>query len=215
MPAGLPPCPGDGWEPDTPVPTPVVQRAVALLPQLWAQGEGSHQPEMTAGHWVMYLAQMLNGKHGVTAWRVKKGAAPVAPTVRKPSSVPFAPAPSLATPATPVAPVAPGSPLVQPAVYVQQPAATPSVDDKHAVAIQMRDDLNAHGYKKSSQPLYRRFELAIGAKQDGYPGSDDMAQLRTLLADLGLAMPNVPIYPWKASGGWKHPNAPTQAEWNR
>lgn len=118
VPPDLPPFPGDGWEYDAPVSTPVVQRAVALVPVLWAQGQGAHTTEMTAGHWVTYLAEWLNGKHGVTAWRLKRpGAGPSLDNVRPgmPSVVIPKPAESLVSPvAAPKVVVvpAPGGPVV-------------------------------------------------------------------------------------------------------
>lgn len=85
----------------------------------------------------------------------------------------------------------------------------------------MADALNADlargwgGYRKSDQYLYKAFQAATGLTKDGYPGKGTMTMLQSVLAQIGRPMPNVIIYPWKAAGGYKHPNAPTLAEWNR
>jgi hypothetical protein len=84
VPAGLPAFPA-GWQPDNPPPAPVVQRAVALLPVLWAKGAGATKTEQTAGRWITYQAAVTSpGKKGVVAFRVKPGAMPVTPR-RQPS----------------------------------------------------------------------------------------------------------------------------------
>lgn len=73
-PKGLPAFPA-GWEPDNPPPAPVVSRAVALLPVLWAKGAGATKTEQTAGRWITYQAAVTSpGKKGVVAFRVKPGA---------------------------------------------------------------------------------------------------------------------------------------------
>ncbi len=74
VPAGLPEWPG-GWEPDEPVGAGVAARAAALLPQLWAHGEGTRKTEQTAGRWVTYVARGMGaGKRGVVAFRPKPSA---------------------------------------------------------------------------------------------------------------------------------------------
>jgi hypothetical protein len=68
-PGGQPP----GWEFATPVTPAVVKRAVALLPQLWATGAGTHTQEMTGGTWITYNAEWhAKGVKGVTAYRPRK-----------------------------------------------------------------------------------------------------------------------------------------------
>jgi hypothetical protein len=66
---GAPPA---GWK-FSPTPPAVVQRAWALLNQLWKTGAGSHVAEMTAGQWTLYNAEAhANGVKGVTAYTPAK-----------------------------------------------------------------------------------------------------------------------------------------------
>lgn len=160
VPPTLPPFPGDAWEPDQPVPTPVVQRAVALVPQLWGQGEGTHTFEMTAGHWVAYLAQLLNGKHGVTAWRLKSPAAAAAAAKIAPSAAPLVPlarTPAPVTAAPPPAVVLPPAPLVV-------PAAAPSLVAPAAPELPMPTFVSpypAPGAYASNVSYIRKYQLAL------------------------------------------------------
>ena len=78
VPRGLPPFPGPGWVPDEPPPGPVVARAHALLPVLWAHGEGTFKVEQTAGRFIVYRATDMDGKKGVVAFR-QAARAPSAP----------------------------------------------------------------------------------------------------------------------------------------
>jgi peptidoglycan hydrolase-like protein with peptidoglycan-binding domain len=175
VPPSLPVFPSDAWEPDTPVSTPVVQRAVALVPVLWAQGEGSHTVEMTAGHWVTYLAQWLNGKHGVTAWRLKQAttspaaaAAPSLDNVRPgmPQMVIPPPAESLIAPAAPrvVVVPAPGGPVVvRPAPAIVSPSAAPLVPAA-APILQKPGPVGKYpgpGAYASNAPYIRRYQAAL------------------------------------------------------
>lgn len=75
VPAGLPPFPGAGWQPDQPPPPAVVARAQALLPLLWQGGAGTFKVEQTAARWIAYQATPMGEKRGVVAWRQR---APVA-----------------------------------------------------------------------------------------------------------------------------------------
>lgn len=75
VPSGLPPWP-DGWEPDEPVGAGVAARAAALLPQLWAHGEGTRKTEQTGGRWITYVARSMGTKRGVVAFRPKPSASP-------------------------------------------------------------------------------------------------------------------------------------------
>jgi peptidoglycan hydrolase-like protein with peptidoglycan-binding domain len=47
----------------------VVSRAQALLPALWASGEGTFKVEQTAGRWIVYRASQMGEKKGVVAFR--------------------------------------------------------------------------------------------------------------------------------------------------
>jgi hypothetical protein len=69
-------------------------------------------------------------------------------------------------------------------------------------------------YRQRDQGVYKAFQTATGAlKVDGFPGTGTMTLLQPILAQVGVPMPPCPIYPWKAAGGWNHPNAPTLREW--
>lgn len=90
IPSGLPAFPS-GWEYDEPPPAEVRARAKALLDTLWRSGQGSKLTEQTAGRWITYRSEITKGqKHGVVAYRVKKGAkaapAPAAPARRAPGA---------------------------------------------------------------------------------------------------------------------------------
>ena len=71
-------------------------------------------------------------------------------------------------------------------------------------------------FRKRSQQLYRNFQSASGGvlKLDGFPGTSTMNLLEGVLSQVGITVAPAPRYPWKAAGGWNHPNAPTMAEWN-
>jgi len=71
VPAGLPPFPGSGWEPDSPPPPPVVTRAQQLLPVLWQGGAGTFKVENVAGRWIAFRATPMGSKKGVVAFREK------------------------------------------------------------------------------------------------------------------------------------------------
>lgn len=76
VPSGLPPFPGPGWVPDEPPPGAVVARANALLPALWASGEGTFKVEQTGGRWIVYRAsRTANDTKGVVAFRESAAAA--------------------------------------------------------------------------------------------------------------------------------------------
>jgi hypothetical protein len=85
--------------------------------------------------------------------------------------------------------------------------------DINAAAIAMNSALAAHGYKQVDMPLYKNFQAAAGLGVDGYPGSDTMYQLQTVLDPLGVTPAPVKLYPWRATGGYDGINAPSSAEW--
>ncbi len=74
MPTGLAPFPS-GWVPYEPPPPAVVQRAFALLSDLWKGGPGTFKVEKTAGVWVYYRATPMGEKRGVVAFRERAPAA--------------------------------------------------------------------------------------------------------------------------------------------
>jgi hypothetical protein len=83
VPAGLPPFPGPGWKPWSPVPGAVAARANQLLPELWRVGPGTRKVEQTAGAWTTYIATPMKAANGaqlrgVTAHKLVAGAGPLA-----------------------------------------------------------------------------------------------------------------------------------------
>jgi len=58
-----------GWCPDVPVPPEVRARGWALLPELWAKGEGTRKVEMVGGRWITFVAAIANGQKAVGAFR--------------------------------------------------------------------------------------------------------------------------------------------------
>ena len=159
-PSTLPPFPS-GWEYDSPVPSDVQTRAAALLPSLWAKGQGATAQEMTGGRWITYEAELVAGGHkGVTAWRVKGGApapspaaSPGNPTVQVPQ-VPVVQSQTPASPATTQSATSPTSPIPTRMVPAMTPVAT--------AAVAMANALNANGYRKRDQQLYIAFQKAAG-----------------------------------------------------
>lgn len=71
----IPPFNTKDWEYDNPPPLDVQQVALALLPTLWAQGEGAtHQERDPTGHALTYRAEYHDAAKtikGVTAYRLK------------------------------------------------------------------------------------------------------------------------------------------------
>lgn len=227
-PSTLPPFPS-GWCIDFPMPPEVLARSLELAPTLWAKGAGATQQEMTGGRWITYKAETIDGLQAITAWRTDN-CPPVNPAVVPPPSpdVPPgpAPAPSPDVPPAPVPPPAPApvvppspGPVVPPAPWSGPPPMTALQAAAHAMNAALKTDLarGGGGYRKSDQQLYKTFQSATGGVlgPDGWPGTSTMTMLRSTLAGMGEAMAPVVIYPWKSAGGWKHPNAPTSAEWNR
>ena len=199
-PSTLPPWP-QGWCPDDPPPPEVVSRAWALLPTLWAQGEGSKVTENTSGRWITYVAERhIDGLEGVTAYRAVN-CQPVPPV-----PVPPGPAPGPAPPE-------PG-PVVPPPVV--PPGPEPSHTPAQTTALAMNVALGTHGYKLADQALYRAFQKAVGITADGFPGTGTMGKLSATLATLGLSLAPVKVYPWKSmpgTSGYNGVNAPTWQEW--
>lgn len=87
-PSGLPPFPGSGWVPDEPPPAAVVSRAQALLPALWASGEGTFKIEKTAGRWIAFRATNMGGKRGVVAYRLRDPASATSTAATTPTVTP-------------------------------------------------------------------------------------------------------------------------------
>jgi peptidoglycan hydrolase-like protein with peptidoglycan-binding domain len=119
VPSGLPPFPGAGWQYDEPPPAAVVQRAKALVSQLWSGGAGTFKIEQTGGRWIAFRAELVKGgKKGVVAYRVK-ASTPAKPTTNTkdraqlpPVDVPYLP-PALQAILASTAPAPSGAQVVQ------------------------------------------------------------------------------------------------------
>jgi peptidoglycan hydrolase-like protein with peptidoglycan-binding domain len=221
-PATLPPFPGPGWEPDTPVSTAIAARASYWNPILWDYSSKTvtHPGicEQFGGRWLQFVAAWHPGDQGpntymaTECWRqvgVQPMPAPVDPStfLQPGGSVFVPPTPAVVPAVVPPAPDVPPPPVAH--VVVRTPVQT--------AAVAMASALNAHGYKQADQGLYKAFQAAAGTTADGYPGTGTMGRLRTTLASVGLPMPDVKIYVWKSmpgTSGYDGINAPTWQEWS-
>lgn len=169
MPRDLPPFP-EGWEADQPPSSAVVQRANALLPQLWAYGPGTHKTEQTAGRWTTYLATaMPAGRKGVTAWRPR-----IVPATM--------PAPEPTSEITPSAP--PSSVLVHspaPGTFpttTAQPTLRVGSSGPAVVSLQLRLGVPADGkFGPQTRNAVIAFQKSRGLSADGVVGRATWAAL--------------------------------------
>jgi peptidoglycan hydrolase-like protein with peptidoglycan-binding domain len=101
QPGTLPPFPGPGWEPDTPVTNEIVARANYWNPLLWNYSTKTQRKpfvqENFGGEWLTFAAAWHPGDKGAQtymsteAWRVKRAApAAAAPAAAAPAYVPAA-----------------------------------------------------------------------------------------------------------------------------
>jgi hypothetical protein len=90
----------------------------------------------------------------------------------------------------------------------------PLSNQEQSAATAMNNALLAHGYVSSDQGLYEAFQSAAGLTADGFPGTNTMNALQAALSSMGVAMANVPIYPWLAAPGYDGVNAPPQSQWD-
>lgn len=85
--------------------------------------------------------------------------------------------------------------------------------DTQAAATAMNNALAAHGYRESDQGLYVAFQKDAGLTTDGFPGTNTMSALQTVLTAMSVVIAPVPIYPWLASGSYDGVNAPLLSQW--
>jgi hypothetical protein len=176
VPQGLPPFPGKGWAPDTPLSAGVASRAKQLQKQLWARGAGTHKIEQVKGRWIAFLAVPHGGKKGVEAYHLASEA-PVQP----------APLPAEVTPAIVPAPTA--APAV-PVVTAPVPAAPASVSPARAsLAGRLAASLAGKAKGKEDKTLVREYQALAGLGTDGMYGPS----VAHALASDGIVPPS-PLY---------------------
>jgi len=159
MPTGLAPFPS-GWVPYEPPPPAVVQRASALLPQLWQGGAGTFKVEKTAGVWVYYRATPMGEKRGVVAFRERAPAA-------------ISPAPSASAPGTQAASTVPAS-----APGVSLPTLRRGARGNDVVILQQSLGIPADGdFGPQTESAVRTFQARKGLDADGVVGPRTWAAL--------------------------------------
>ncbi len=168
MPSGLAPFPS-GWEPYTPPPGPVVQRANVLLPQLWRGGAGTFKVEQTAGVWVYYRATPMGDKRGVVAFREKVPSS-IAPA-SMPVVVPIGPASRGPTTQASTAPSSPSSPVSLPTLRRGSKGADVRI-------LQQRLGITADGdFGPKTDAAVRAYQARNGLTVDGIVGPQTWSSL--------------------------------------
>lgn len=187
VPAGLPPFPGAGWQPASPVTSAQTSRAWQLLPELWKYGEGTWRTEKTADRWTTYKAVGLpGGKKGVVAYTMTSAAAAAAPTPEQSAMArnidaglqrAFAPAaPGPTAPASAVQP-APKAALQQAGVQTLR-LTTPRMTGPTIVWLQQRLGVPADGvYGPGTMAAVQHYQAAHGLTADGVVGPATWASL--------------------------------------
>lgn len=96
-------------------------------------------------------------------------------------------------------------------------ASTPSTSTNPAIV--MNNAIAANGFRMVDQPIYEAFQATAGLTQDGFPGPETIAALKTALQALGQTLtPNAlnpatnQAYPW-LPGNYDGTNAPPQSQW--
>jgi hypothetical protein len=168
----MPPFPGSGWVPDEPPPGPVVARAHALLPALWAHGEGAFKVEQTAGRYIVYRATDMNGKKGVVAFRRRVSAVP-APSSPVPSPIDveteIGPATDVVTASAPSASVPASTSL---------PTLRRGSRGNDVVILQQSLHIQADGiFGPGTENAVRAFQSSRGLAADGVVGPKTWAAL--------------------------------------
>ncbi len=202
VPSDLPPFPGPGWIPH-PSPGRVASRASALLPQLWAKGEGTHVIEQTNGEWVAYKAAYMGSKKGVVAYVPRPVCAqPASSNPRPPIAAPAppkprpqaAPAPAPAPKPRPPAVLPPADVVLPedvitvsthepPAAAENRPTLSVGSTGAYVVDVQKRLGVTAKGggytgyYGTMTADAVRKFQRSRGLPDDGVVGPSTWAAL--------------------------------------
>lgn len=79
-----------------------------------------------------------------------------------------------------------------------------------AAPIDMAHLLAWHGYRRTDVPIYKRAQAMLRVPADGLPGPTTMSALQAHLAQRGIPMPHVPVYPFHAFDGR---NGPLMKDW--
>jgi hypothetical protein len=165
VPSDLPPFPGAGWV-THPNPGRVATRAAALLPQLWANGEGTHVIEQAGGDWVAFKASSMGGKKGVVAY-VPRGSVVSPRPASSAAPRPVKPPTPAAKPKPKPAPTSPGWP--QPVPDMDPGGIIPASYDGHpGPAASNRGTISLGS--KGADVVYLQKRLGIVAKGGGYTG---------------------------------------------
>lgn len=153
MPTGLAPFPS-GWVPYEPPPPAVVQRAFALLNDLWKGGPGTFKVEKTAGVWVYYRATPMGEKKGVVAFRE-----------RAPAAVSPAPSANTSTASTQVVPASSSVPSTS------LPTLRRGARGNDVVILQQSLGITADGnFGPNTEAAVRTFQSRHGLDADGVVG---------------------------------------------
>lgn len=177
VPAGLPPFPGSGWQPASPVTGAQSARAWQLLPELWKYGEGTWRTEKTGDRWTTYKAVgMPGGKKGVVAYTAVS-----VPGVVEPAAAPAAaPGPTqMAMTHAPAAPVQPAAKtdLAQAGVQTLR-LTTPRMRGPTVVWLQQQIGVPADGtFGPATDAAVRHYQSAHGLTADGVVGPATWAAL--------------------------------------
>jgi len=184
VPAGLPPFPGAGWQPASPVTSAQTARAWQLLPELWKYGEGTWRTEKAGDRWTTFKAvSMPGGKKGVVAYT----------TTAQPTAAPAAndTAPAAMHPAAPPVPRPAAGPTVPASVPASAPAAAPAsgmptlrltapkrMTGPSVVWLQQRLGVPADGtFGPQTDTAVRHFQSSHGLTADGVVGAKTWAAL--------------------------------------
>jgi hypothetical protein len=152
-PSNLPAFPA-GWEYAEPPSAAIQTRAWQLLQHLWQHGAGTTAVEQTEGQWITYRSEVVaNGKRGVVAYRIRKGARPQATAQN---------APPRPTQAAPAAPPPPGVLTSSPAPHEALPpvAAVPSTPTSPARPVLRQG--SGMGALVADAPWVMALQIALG-----------------------------------------------------